>query len=133
MRTPAFLPLLIALLLPLYSLGQPARELARKPDPKRPLLVVETSCGECKFGLPGEGCDVAVRLPKDDGTTQALYVDGVAIDEYGHPHDANGFCLTVHKAEVQGDVVDGRFKASYFNLLPLEKAAPAGKSGTESR
>ncbi len=132
MKNPARFSALLALLVPLFSFGQPARELARKPDPKKPLMVVETSCGECKFGLPGEGCDVAVRLPMDGGTTQALYVDGVAIDEYGHPHDANGFCLAVRKAEVQGEVVDGRFKASYFNLFPLTDAAPADK-GREAR
>ncbi len=113
------------LLAPILSVAQPASKLLAKPDPNKPLTVVETSCGECKFDLPGRSCDVAVRLP--DGS---YYVDGVGIKEYGHPHDANGFCVAVRKAEVQGQVVDGRFKATYFNLLPVDSGKPLGVEET---
>ena len=108
----------LAAVFPLLGFGQAAHDLAPTPDPDKPLLTVETSCGECNFGLPGDGCDVAVRLPGADGTTKAYFVDGVGISEYGHPHAKNGFCMAMRKAEVQGEVVDGRFKASYFKLLP---------------
>lgn len=106
---------------PHWASAQAAHHLAQAPDLNKPLLTVETSCGECNYGLPGESCDVAVRLPQEDGTTKAYYVDGVSISEYGHPHAENGFCVALRKAEVQGEVVDGRFKASYFLLLPVEQ------------
>ena len=109
------------LLAPILSIAQPAGKLLAEPDPNKPLTVVEASCGECKFDLPGRSCDVAVRMAEG-----SYYVDGVDIKEYGHPHDANGFCVAVRKAEVQGEVVDGRFKASYFNLLPVNADKPLG-------
>lgn len=117
-----FLHLLAVLLLPYWGFGQVAGNLLAEPDPGQDLFVVETSCGECNFRLRGEGCDVAVRLPEG-----SFYVDGVGISEYGHPHDANGFCVAVRKAEVQGKVVDGRYKASYFKLLPVDSNKQLGK------
>lgn len=113
----------LAALVPVFVSAQVTKNLAPEPDPNKPLLTVETSCGECNFDLPGNGCDVAVRLPQEDGSTKAYYVDGVGISEYGHPHAENGFCVAVRKAEVQGEVVDGRFKATYFNMLPVEEQA----------
>lgn len=110
------------LLLPSLGFGQVAGNLLAAPDPNQHIMVVETSCGECNFGLRGDGCDVAVRLPEG-----SFYVSGVGISEYGHPHDANGFCVAVRKAEVQGKVVDGRFQATYFKLLPVDTDKPLGK------
>lgn len=43
------------------------------------------------------------------------------IMDYGHPQ-CGGFCLAVRRAEVQGEVVNGRFKASYFKLLDNKPA-----------
>lgn len=123
----------LAVALPLSGWGQVARDLDQQPDPRKPLMTVETSCGECNFGLPGNDCDVAIRLPSADGTTQAYYVEGVDISEYGHPHDENGFCVAVRKAEVQGDVVDGHFKASYFKLLPMEQGKQKAKDKRRAR
>lgn len=120
----AFRPFLLAAFLPLTGFAQPAHNLAATPDPDKPVLTVETSCGECNYGLPGYDCDVAVRLRQEDGSSKAYYVDGVSIGEYGHPHDKNGFCVAVREAEVQGKLVDGRFEATYFKLLPLEPAKP---------
>ncbi len=120
----AFSPFVMAAFLPLAGFAQPAHNLAATPDPKKPLLTVETSCGECNYGLPGYNCDVAVRLPQEDGSSKAYYVDGVSIGEFGHPHDKNGFCVALREAEVQGKLVDGRFEATYFKLLPLEPAKP---------
>ncbi|MBS1588723.1 MAG: hypothetical protein JST52_03835 [Bacteroidetes bacterium] len=76
------------------------------------MIKVDASCGECNFDLDGTSCDLAVRI-----SGKAYFVDGVTIKDFGHPHDENGFCVAVRKAEVQGDIVDGRFKASYFKLL----------------
>ena len=100
-----------------FTMAQVASKLASKPDAAKELITVETSCGECNFKLPGDNCDLAVRI---NGT--AYYVDGVSISEFGHPHDDNGFCVAVRKAEVQGEVVNNRFKATYFKLLPVANA-----------
>ncbi|MFM6954326.1 MAG: DUF6370 family protein [Sphingobacteriaceae bacterium] len=82
-------------------------------DRKPKLRIVEASCGECNFGLPGKSCDLAVRIHG-----KAYFVDGTSIDEHGDAHAKDGFCQAIRKAEVSGKVVKGRFKASYFKLLP---------------
>ena len=79
-------------------------------------LVVEAACGECQFGLPGPGCDLAVRI---DG--KPYYVDGTEIDEHGDAHAADGFCNAVRSARVTGRVESGRFVATSFELLPVER------------
>lgn len=76
-------------------------------------LVVEAACGECQFGLPGAGCDLAVRI---DG--QAYFVDGTGIDDHGDAHASDGFCNAVRHARVTGEVINGRFVARSFELLP---------------
>jgi hypothetical protein len=68
------------------------------------------------LGLKGKGCALAVRM---DG--QSYFVDGSDIDSHGDAHADDGFCNKVRKAKVQGEVVDGRFKATYFELLPEHK------------
>ncbi len=70
------------------------------------------SCGTCKFGLPGKDCDLAIRI-----NGKAYFVDGTNIDSHGDAHAADGFCNAIRKAEVQGEIVDKRFKATYFQLL----------------
>lgn len=90
------------------------------PDPKKKIQVVETSCGECQFKLEGKGCDLAVRI---DG--KAYFVDGTDIDSHGDAHANDGFCKAVRKAEVQGEVVNNRFKVSYFKLLKVPEKKDA--------
>jgi len=85
------------------------------PDKSKKIMVVDASCGECNFGLKGKSCDLAVRI-----NGKAYFVDGTKIDEHGDAHAKDGFCEAVRKAEVQGEVVDNRFKATYFKLLPNE-------------
>lgn len=75
--------------------------------------IVEASCGQCKFGLKAKGCNLAVRI-----NDKAYFVDGSDIDSHGDAHADDGFCNAIRKAKVKGDVVDGRFKATYFELLP---------------
>jgi Family of unknown function (DUF6370) len=88
------------------------------PDKTKELLLVDASCGQCRLGLKGKDCDLAIRL-----NGKAYFVDGTTIDSHGDAHANNGFCNTVRKAEVQGEIVNNRFKASYFKLLPeVEKA-----------
>ncbi len=89
------------------------KEPASLPDPAKKLMTVEASCGQCKLGLKGKGCSLAVRI---DG--KAYFVDGTEIDSHGDAHASDGFCNKIRKANVQGEVVNNRFKASYFQLLP---------------
>ncbi len=76
--------------------------------------VVETACGQCQFGLPGTGCELAVRI-----NGRAYFVDGTGIDDHGDAHDAQGLCNTVRRARVTGEVVDGRFAARSCELLSI--------------
>jgi hypothetical protein len=80
------------------------------------LQVVEASCGQCNFAMKEKGCTLAVRI---DG--KAYFVDGTDIDSHGGSHDDDGFCNAIRKAEVKGEVVNNRFKASYFKLLRWKK------------
>ena len=75
--------------------------------------IVETACGQCKFGLPGKTCDLAVRIQG-----KAYFVDGTNIDSHGDAHGKNGFCNAISKAEVTGDIVNDRFKVTSFKLIP---------------
>ena len=83
-----------------------------KPDPNKKIQIVEASCGECQFKLAGKGCDLAVRIDR-----KAYFVDGTDIDSHGDAHADDGFCKAVRKAEVQGEVVNNRFKVTYFKLV----------------
>jgi hypothetical protein len=78
--------------------------------------IVEVSCGECNFGMKGKSCDLAVRI---DGKT--YFVDGTKIDDHGNAHAKDGFCEVIRKAEVTGEIVNNRFQATTFILLPEEK------------
>ena len=75
--------------------------------------VVEASCGECQFGLKGDGCDLAIRVHG-----HAYYVDGVKLDDLGDAHAADGLCKSIRMARVTGEVRGGRFVASSFKLEP---------------
>ncbi len=94
-----------------------AKEPKNKPsETAQKMQVVEASCGQCHFAMKEKGCTLAVRI---DGKT--YFVDGTYIDSHGNSHDDDGFCNAIRKAEVKGEVVNNRFKASYFKLLPPEK------------
>ena len=82
-------------------------------------FTVETACGQCKFNLKGKSCDLAVRI-KD----KSYFVDGTKIDDHGDAHADDGFCNKIRKAKVSGSVVNGRFVATSFKLLPAEKVNP---------
>ncbi|MBS1742272.1 MAG: hypothetical protein JST81_04495 [Bacteroidetes bacterium] len=84
-----------------------------KPDPSKKIETVEASCGKCQFHLKGKSCELAVRI-----NGKSYYVDGADINSFGDAHSKDGFCESVRKAEVQGKIVNGRYKVSYFKLLP---------------
>lgn len=76
--------------------------------------VVEASCGQCQFGMKDKkGCDLAVRF---DG--KSYFVDGSKIDQHGDAHAKDGFCNAIRTAKVTGKVVDNKFVAKSFELLP---------------
>ena len=89
-----------------------AQDKKAQPKPQ----IVEASCGQCQFKMKGHGCELAVRI---EG--KSYFVDGASIDSFGDAHAADGFCASVRKAEVVGKIVDNRFKATSFKLLPEKK------------
>ncbi len=82
------------------------------------LTEVEASCGQCQFGMPGSGCDLAIRMEE-----KLYYVDGSSIDGHGDAHADDGLCNCVRKAVVSGKVVNGRFLASEMKLVDVEKTS----------
>ena len=90
-----------------------------RPDSTKKMQTVETACGQCKLGLPGKSCDLAVRI-----NGKAYFVDGTDIDSHGDAHAKDGFCNSVRKAQVQGEVVNDRFRVSYFKLMPSGERRP---------
>lgn len=88
---------------------------AKKDKPKT--HIVEASCGQCQFGMTEKkGCDLAVRI---DG--KPYFVEGTSIDKHGDAHAEDGFCNTIRKAEVSGEIVNNRFKATSFTLIEEKK------------
>ena len=82
------------------------------------LREVDASCGQCQFGMPGNGCDLAIRLED-----KLYYVDGSSIDGHGDAHANDGLCNCVRKATVSGKVVNGRFIASDMRLVDLKNSS----------
>ena len=103
--------------------------LRQTPDSLKKIQVVEASCGECQFHMAGKGCELAVRI-----NGKAYFVDGTTIDDHGDAHASDGFCEAIRKAEVQGEIVNNRFKATYFKLIkpePKKETAPVNKTGSK--
>ena len=80
------------------------------------IKMVEASCGQCKFGMEGKSCDLAVRI---EG--KSYFVEGTNIDAHGDAHAKDGFCASIRKAAVIGTINDNKFVVTYFKLLPLSK------------
>lgn len=99
----------------LASSAQTKEKVSNRPDSTKKVQIIEASCGQCQFGLEGTDCDLAVRIGG-----KAYYVDGSHIDDHGDAHGDDGFCNAIRKAEVQGEVVNNRFKATYFKLIKAE-------------
>ena len=108
----SFLSSIVCLLFISTAIGQKSDPKVSTPDPNKKVQVVETACGECQFKLAGKGCNLAVRIDSN-----AYFVDGTDINSHGDAHAKDGFCNAVRKAEVQGNLVNDRFKVTYFKLL----------------
>ena len=99
---------------------QPAQE---TPAMSSPVRRVEAACGECQFGLPGSGCDLAVRI---DGV--AYFVDGTSIDDHGDAHAQDGFCNAIRFADVEPDRADGHAMAKRQGLCGGGSVRAVGKT-----
>lgn len=106
-----FVVVLSFLMVASASFAQKKDSLSATPDSTKPLLTVDASCGQCKFHMSGKGCHLAVRI-----NGKSYFVDGADIDSFGDAHGEDGFCMAIRKAEVQGQVVNNRFKLTYFRL-----------------
>ena len=102
-------------LVALNATGQTKKSTVSIINPNKKTTVVETACGECQFGLKGKSCDLAVRI-----NGKAYFVDGTNINDHGDAHEDDGFCNAVRKAEVQGKLVNNRYKVTYFKLMPAD-------------
>lgn len=90
---------------------------AQDKKEKSKTQIVEASCGQCQFGMTEKkGCDLAVRI---DG--KPYFVEGTSIDQHGDAHAHDGFCNTIRKAEVSGEIVNNHFKVTSFVLLEEKK------------
>ena len=83
------------------------------PDSSKKVLIVEAACGQCRPEMPGKSCDLAIRI-----NGKSYFVDGTDIDSHGDAHATDGFCNSIRKAKVQGQIINDRFKATYFQLVP---------------
>ena len=66
--------------------------------------------------MKGTSCELAVRIDK-----KTYFVDGANIDSFGDSHAKDGFCNAIRKAEVQGEVINDRFKLTYFKYIKKDK------------
>jgi len=80
-------------------------------------MIVDAACSECQMGYSPNGCTIAVRF--NGQSYMAEGINGISADAhaYGKAHSKNGMCKAVRKAEVQGEVVNGRFRLSSFKLV----------------
>lgn len=83
-----------------------------KLDPSKKVQIVEASCGQCQFKMAGKGCTLAVRI-----NGKSYFVEKADIDGFGDAHADEGFCNAIRKAKVQGEIVNNKFVASYFEII----------------
>ena len=102
-----------ACLLSLTGFAQNKNPQAGTFNKDKKLQTVEASCGQCKLGLKGTSCDLAVRI-----NGRSYFVEGIHIDSLGDAHAEEGFCNSIRMAQVQGKIKKDRFVANYFQLEP---------------
>lgn len=74
--------------------------------------IIEASCGQCQFSMTGKGCDLAIRI-----NNNSYYVEGTDIDDHGDAHASDGFCESIKKAKVTGNIENGKFIATTFIVV----------------
>jgi hypothetical protein len=69
----------------------------------------------CHFGLSAPQCDLAVKIKG-----KAYFVEGVELGDHNKMHEPGGYCATIRKAKVSGQIQNQKFKALSYELLPME-------------
>jgi hypothetical protein len=105
---------ILLMLLAQFSFSQDST--FQKLDPTKKFQVVEASCGQCQFKMAGKGCTLAVRI-----NGKSYFVEKADIDAFGDAHGDEGFCNAIRKAKVQGEIVNNKFVATYFELIDKKK------------
>ena len=110
--------LFFAMFIAVFVLAANAQTTLKKTSTNKTITkqVVEIACGECQFKMKGKDCELAVKI---DG--KSYFVDGKNIDDFGDAHGEHGFCNAVSRAEVTGEIVNNRFKASAITLLTAKE------------
>jgi hypothetical protein len=108
----SFCLVIFCLLFAFISNSQEQKTSVSKPDPDKKIQKVKAACGQCMFGMTGDGCTLAVRIKN-----KTYFVEGTGVDDHGDAHAKDGFCNKVKKADVQGEIKDNKFWATYFKLV----------------
>jgi hypothetical protein len=93
------------------AIGQKTAQDLSTRDLTKTITNAKAACGSCMFGMAGKSCELAVRIKN-----KSYYVDSVHIDAFGNSHASDGFCNSVRKAELQGEVINNRFQLTYMKL-----------------
>jgi Family of unknown function (DUF6370) len=107
--------LIISLLTTLFTtvtFGQIATKKQLLFDKNKQVYTLDAACGTCMFKMKGTGCTLAVKY-----SDTCYFVIGTDIDDHGDAHDKAGFCNAIKQAKVQGELKDGKFAVTYFELL----------------
>lgn len=97
----------------IICIGCKVKEMDEATDPSKTSQIVDTACGQCQFDMDGKfGCDLAVKID-----SAYYFVAGTGINEHGDAHADDGFCETIRKAEVTGEVTNGIFQVESFKLI----------------
>ncbi|OYU55387.1 MAG: hypothetical protein CFE25_10640 [Chitinophagaceae bacterium BSSC1] len=96
----------------LVSFSQETSQKKLAFDKTKKVYELETACGTCMFKMKGSTCKLAVKINNKD-----YYVEGTSIDDHGDAHSKDGFCNSIRKAKVQGEIVGDKFLVSYFELI----------------
>ncbi len=116
---------LFAICISITAIAQEApikQTISSQPDPQKKLLIAEVACGECKFGMKGKSCELAIKM-----FGKPIFVDGTNLDDHGDAHAKEGLCNAVRLANVQGEILNNRFKATYFKLITPTTTPPTNK------
>jgi hypothetical protein len=104
-------------LMPLWMALAAGCSLWLPPEPTHTIrqTVVPVACGTCVFKMDGsKGCYWAIEI---EGVV--FPVDGVVPEDH-MPHGPAGMCVQPRRAVVSGDVLHRQFRATHFELLPVD-------------
>jgi len=86
-------------------------KIKNQADSSRPFYEAEASCGSCKLNMKGKGCFLAVRI-----NGKNYFVQEAGIDDFGDAHDTEGFCNSIRKVTIQGEIKEENFILTYLRF-----------------